>query len=219
MLLTCGLTVEVMMSVADYSIENHPGFYLSNHSPVSIDYIPTYDSVPLSVQSIRQIKSLDNVRSVCVGRKLPILLDLPNVPRYVYAEDEMNQYGMLDDRAFEEAMSMTMNLPDLSYYSEKRDADRTKYLELCKDYGFDRNAFLTFSLSLGNIISRKLLLKFSSISSAVYPVISEKPSLMYFTVRASSLPQHITPPGMLAVMSERRSVSLTISIKLLETIR
>ncbi len=143
MLLTCGLTVEVMMSVADYSIENHPGFYLSNHSPVSIDYIPTYDSAPLSVQSIRQIKSLDNVRSVCVGRKLPILLDLPNVPRYVYAEDEMNQYGMLDDRAFEEAMSMTMNLPNLSYYSEDRDADRAEYLDFCKAYGFDRNAFVT----------------------------------------------------------------------------
>ena len=143
MLLTCGLTVEVMMSVADYSIENHPGFYLSNHSPVSIDYIPTYDSAPLSVQSIRQIKSLDTVRSVCVGRKLPILLDLPNVPRYVYAEDEMNQYGMLDDRAFEEAMSMTMNLPNLSYYSEDRDADRAEYLDFCKAYGFDRNAFVT----------------------------------------------------------------------------
>ena len=141
MLLTCGLTVDVMMSVADFSLENHPGFYLSNHRPISIDYIPTYDSAPLSVESIRQIKSLDNVQSIRVDRNLPILLDLPNVPRYVYASDEMNQFGMLDDRAFEEAMSM--NQPNLSYYSEKRDADRAEYLDFCKAYGFSGNAFVT----------------------------------------------------------------------------
>jgi hypothetical protein len=130
MLLTCGLTVDVMMSVADFSLENQPGFYLSYTGPISIDYIPTYDSAPLSVQSIRQIKALNHVQSIRVGRKLPILLDLPNVPRYVYAEDEMNQSVMLDDRAFEEAMSM--NLPNLSYYSGNRDADRAEYLDFCK---------------------------------------------------------------------------------------
>lgn len=155
MLLTCGLTVDVIMSVADFSLENHPGFYLSNHGPISTDYIPTYDSAPLSVQSIRQIKSLDNVQSIRVGRKLPILLDLPNVPRYVYASDEMNQSGMLDDRAFEEAMSM--NLPNLSYYSEKRDADRAEYLDFCKAYGFSGNAFVTsivtVDLNLENMVT------------------------------------------------------------------
>lgn len=152
-LLVCGLTVSVMASVTDYSLENYPGFYLNYNGPFSDGYIPIYESEPLSPQSIRQIKALDHVRATRVDRKLPVLLDLPNVPRYAYTEDEMHQFGMLDDIAFEEAMSTIF--PDLWYYAEQRDTDRIEYLNLHKTYGFSGDVFqtniVTIDLNLENL--------------------------------------------------------------------
>ncbi len=155
MLLVCGLTTSVMASFTNYSLENYPGFYLNYNGAYGRGYIPTYGSEPLSTQSIRQIKALDHVRSIRIDRKMPILLDLPNVPRYVYTEDESDQFGMLDDAAFEEAMSLLP--PDLWFYSERRDTERAEYLNLCKTYGFSGNVYqtsiVTMDLNLGNLTS------------------------------------------------------------------
>ena len=82
MLLVCGLTVSVMSGFTSYNLKNYPGFYLNYNGTFGLGYIPTYESESLPAQSIRQIRALDHVRSIRVDRKMPILLDLPNVPRY-----------------------------------------------------------------------------------------------------------------------------------------
>jgi hypothetical protein len=154
MLLICGLTVSVMASVTDYSLENYPGFYLNYNGPFSDGYIPIYESEPLSPQSIRQIKALDHVRATRVDRKLPVLLDLPNVPRYAWLEDDTDQFGMLDSDTLNQALSL---LPEdyASFYAERHDEDRAEYLNLCKIYGFFGNAFqtsiVTVDLNLENL--------------------------------------------------------------------
>ena len=154
MLLVCGLTVGVMTSFTQFSIENYPGFYLNYNGPYDLDYIPTYDSEPLSSQSIRQISTLDHVKSIRVDRKLPVLLNLPNVPRYVWLEDDTEQFGMLDSEALNQALSL---LPEDygSFYAERHDEDRREYLNLCKTYGFSGNAYqtsiVTIDLNLENL--------------------------------------------------------------------
>ena len=141
MLLVCGLTVSVMSGFTSYNLKNFPGFYLNYNGTFGLGYIPTYESESLPAQSIRQIRALDHVRSIRVDRKMPILLDLPNMPRYAYTEDDGSQFGILDDAAFEEALTL---LPfDSWFYSDRREAEREEYLRLCNTYGFSGHAFRT----------------------------------------------------------------------------
>lgn len=141
MLLVCGLTVSVMSGFTSYNLKNFPGFYLNYNGTFGLGYIPTYESESLPAQSIRQIRALDHVRSIRVDRKMPILLDLPNMPRYAYTEDDGSQFGILDDEAFEEAL--TLPPFDSWFYSDRREAEREEYLRLCNTYGFSGHAFRT----------------------------------------------------------------------------
>jgi len=146
MLLVCGLTVSVMSGFTSYNLKNFPGFYLNYNGTFGLGYIPTYESESLPAQSIRQIRALDHVRSIRVDRKMPILLDLPNVPRYAYTEDDGSQFGILDDEAFEEALNL---LPFDSWsYSDRREAEREEYLRLCNTYGFYGHAFRTSIITI-----------------------------------------------------------------------
>ena len=146
MLLVCGLTVSVMSGFTSYNLKNYPGFYLNYNGTFGLGYIPTYESESLPAQSIRQIRALDHVRSIRVDRKMPILLDLPNVPRYAYTEDDGSQFGILDDEAFEEALNL---LPfDSWFHSDRREAEREEYLRLCNTYGFSGHAFRTSIITI-----------------------------------------------------------------------
>lgn len=146
MLLVCGLTVSVMSGFTSYNLKNFPGFYLNYNGTFGLGYIPTYESESLPAQSIRQIRALDHVRSIRVDRKMPILLDLPNMPRYAYTEDDGSQFGILDDAAFEEALTL---LPfDSWFHSDRREVEREEYLRLCNTYGFSGHAYRTSIITI-----------------------------------------------------------------------
>ncbi len=146
MLLTCRLSTTILLSYMSYSEPDEYGYSLDYNGSISMGYIPVYGSEPMSYDSIRQIGSLNKVQAVRVNRRLPILLDLPNVTRYAYVLDREGQFGSLDDRAFEEAMSL---LPmDSSQYWEERSSDRQEYLQLCKGYDFTGQVFQTSIVTL-----------------------------------------------------------------------
>ena len=97
-----------------------------------------YDKEGLSRQSIQQIRALDHVKSILVDREMDIIVQLDKVPQYAKANVRTEQYGMLDDVMFAEAME---GRPDRGFYEGLREQKQEEYQQLRKTYGFEGEAF------------------------------------------------------------------------------
>ena len=165
MLLCSGLVGAVAYSYSDYTMEDTPGFSVSNsYFGASRQGIMLYDREPMSRQSIQQLNSLDHVDYIQIDREMDIWVQMETVPRYAMVWGHHEQFGMLSDELFEEAMSIR---EDRDYHEANREQDRQDYLQMLKDYNFENEVFqmtiLTVDLTKENVNELKNYLTDGSI--------------------------------------------------------
>ena len=141
MLLSSGLLVAIVSSYSRNTMEDLPGFKLQTDGYYDAERIPTYVSEPMSAQSIRQLRTLDGVRSIQVDRELKVLVELEQVPSYAKVNSMEDQSWMLDEEGFREAMDALNQ--DSSWMEEYYPTERQEYLKFLKEYGFEGEAFRT----------------------------------------------------------------------------
>lgn len=140
MLLCSGMLGGVVYGFRDYITTESPGFSITNNCGYSTqNYIQFYHNEPMSKQSIQQIRGLERVKSIRIDREMPILAQVDTIPRYALLSTFYEQYGMLDDTMFEEAMSLLSDGSD--FYENIREQVREAYLQLLKDYQFESQVF------------------------------------------------------------------------------
>ena len=141
MLLCCCLLCSLAGGLHYYSTDVFPAFTIRDDGTSSGHPIPTYQSEPMTQQSIRQIRNLDHIRSIILRRELPVYVELDHVPGYAKLNSIYEQFWMLDDAAFSEAINAMGE--GNSWYLENRDEDRREYLDFVEAYGFQGEAFRT----------------------------------------------------------------------------
>lgn len=153
MLLCSGLVGTLVYSYRSYTRLESPGFSIDRSFGYSSKQgVVCYAREPMSQQSIRQLKSLDHVKFIRINREMDIIAQVDTVPRYAVIFDHAEQYGMLDDVLYEEAMSVRT---DTNYYEERREQARKDYLQMRENYQFDQEAFqmtiMTVDLTTENV--------------------------------------------------------------------
>lgn len=152
MLLCSGLLSAVIYGYQSYYDSDSAGFSVNSSSGLESHYIQSYESEPMSSQSIRQLQSLSNVDYVRIDREMAILAQLETVPRYALLGVH-DQFGMLNDALFEEAM--TMHESNREFYEEDRASDREEYLQMLEVYQFENEVFqlsiMTVDLTKENV--------------------------------------------------------------------
>ena len=146
MLLCCSLLCSLVGSFQDYSTDTFPAFTVRDDGASSGHPVPTYLSEPMTPQSVRQIKGLDHVRSIIVERELPVYVDLDHVPGYAKLNSIYEQFWMLSDDAFAEAMAAMGE--DNWWYLDRREASRAEYQDFAETYGFRGEAYRTAILTI-----------------------------------------------------------------------
>ena len=146
MLLCCSLLCSLVGSFHDYSTDIFPAFTVRDNGASSGHPVPTYRSEPMTPQSIRQIRGLDHVRSIIVERELPVYVDLDHVPDYAKLNSIDEQFWMLSDDAFAEAMAAMG--ADNWWYLDRREESRAEYQDFAKIYGFRGEAYRTAILTI-----------------------------------------------------------------------
>ncbi len=142
MLLCAGLFPPLLREYyAESTRGDYPGFFLSSsRGMLSQNHVNQYLYPSISRQSIAQLKSLDHVKAVRVDRNLTVTAILPETPRYAMLNiGSADNYGMLEDAAFQEAMSFYGG--GSSFYIQNREESREKYLQFLKDYQLQGQAF------------------------------------------------------------------------------
>ncbi|MBE6950002.1 MAG: ABC transporter permease [Ruminococcaceae bacterium] len=146
MLVCCALLCSLIASFRFYAMQDFPTFRIADNETSMGVYVQTYAREPISSQSIRQIRSLDHVESIELERELPVYVELEHAPSYARLHTMQEQYGMLDDAAFAEAMAA---LGENSWwYVDYRDKDRAEYLEFKETYGFAGEAYQTAIITI-----------------------------------------------------------------------
>ncbi len=169
MLLGSGMLSALVYSYTDISLADQAAFSINRHYAfTSQKGVQLYDIVPLNAQSIRQIKTLDHVESILVSRKMHIIAQLDEVPQYAKLSSGMfEQFGMLDDAMFEEAIEYKGN--NRSFFEKDKDQYREEYQHLRETYGFEHEAFqlpiMTVDLTKENIAILKEYLTDGSIDA------------------------------------------------------
>lgn len=139
MLLCSGLLTSALYSYRTYTAIDPAAFtILSSKGVLPGNYVQSYDSEPISRQSIQQIKGLDHVKSLKIYREMPILATLDQVPSYA-AIELWAQTGMLDEAGYQEMVAINGDEGDLS--REDYEMDRKYYLQILKDYQLEGNIF------------------------------------------------------------------------------
>ena len=141
MLLCCALLCTLIVGFSRNAMVDVATFSIHNNGSFSGSRIQTYTLESMSPQSIRQIKTLDHVRYIELERELPVYVELDGVPSYAKLNMMQNQYYMLDDTDFGEAMAAIGQ--GNGWYLDHRDKDRAEYREFKKTYGFEGEAFQT----------------------------------------------------------------------------
>ena len=158
MLLCSGILSAAGYSYQDYAFEDSAGFYINKSYGYEIkDGVTLYDKMPLSSQSIAKIRSLDKVESIRLDREMDIIAQLDRVPRYALLYGHQEQYGMLDDEMFQEALSIAGFNSD--WVENHREEMRNGYLQMMETYdlqgyGF-QTAIVTVDLSKENVSELK----------------------------------------------------------------
>ena len=147
MLLCSGLLSGSILTYSDYSLGDHHAFEIHVSSSWYFnDHIGTALYTSLNKQSLSQIRNLPNVESIEIDRHMTVTAFLDDVPSYVLVGMRDTQFGMLDDKQFEQAMEYQGNNAD--FYRELRDADRKNYQQFLKDYNITGEAFRMVIVSL-----------------------------------------------------------------------
>lgn len=147
MLLCSGLLSGSILTYSDYSLGDHHAFEIhASSSWYFNDHIGTALYTSLNKQSLSQIRNLPNVESIEIDRHMTVTAFLDDVPSYVLVGMRDTQFGMLDDKQFEQAMEYQGNNAD--FYRELRDADRKNYQQFLKDYNITGEAFRMVIVSL-----------------------------------------------------------------------
>ena len=142
MLLCCGLVCSLMAVSSQYSFQNSPTFFIQDTASAGLSGdVPIYETESLQKQSIQQIKRLDHVKSVVLDREMSVYVDLPLVPQYAGLNTIQEQFWMLPDDRFAEAMSAIGE--ENWWYWDDRNTSRKKYLDFIKRYDFEGDAFRT----------------------------------------------------------------------------
>ena len=158
MLLCSGILSAAVYTYQDFAFEDAAGFYINkSYGYENKDGITLYDKMPISDQSISQIRTLDHVESIRMDREMDIIAQLDEVPRYALLFGHQEQYGMLDDEMFQEALSISSIHGD--WMRNHREEMRKGYLQLLETYRFDGEAFrmsiMTVDLSAEHISELK----------------------------------------------------------------
>ena len=153
MLLGSGMLGAMVYSYSDLTWEDQNAFSVDRSYGESNRHgVALYEHEGLSKQSIQQIRALDHVKSILIDREMDIIVQLDKVPQYAKASGRNNQYGMLDDAMFDEAME---GRPDRGFYEGLRDQQQEEYQQLRKTYGFEGEAFqmsiMTMDLNKENV--------------------------------------------------------------------
>lgn len=146
MLLCCGILCSLISSFSHYAMVDFATFRIHDDGSSSGNQIQTYSSESMSPQSIRQIQNLDHVQYIVLERQLPVYVELDSVPSYAKLNMMQDQFCMLDDADFDEAMAAIGQ--DNGWYLDNRDKDRAEYLEFKKTYGFEGEAFQTAIITI-----------------------------------------------------------------------
>ena len=153
MLLGSGMLGAMVYSYSDLTWEDRSAFSVDrSYGESSRLGVSLYDKEGLSRQSIQQILALDHVKSIFIDREMDIIVQLDKVPQYAKASVRAEQYGMLDDVMFAEAME---GRPDREFYEGLREQKQEEYQQLRKTYGFEGEAFqmsiMTMDLNKENV--------------------------------------------------------------------
>ena len=158
MLLCSGILSAVVYSYQDYAFEDSAGFHISksygyeNNNGVSL-----YNRELLSDQSIAQLRNLDYVESIRLDREMDIIAQLDTVPRYALRYGHQEQYGILDDEMFQEAV--TIAGINSGWVQDHREEARKAYLQMVETWQFEGHAFqmsiMTVDLSKENVSELK----------------------------------------------------------------
>ena len=140
MLLCSGLLAGTVVSYSDYSLGDEAGFEVWNSGTWYYNgHVGYIHNTSLNKQSISQIRSLPGVKSIGIVRNMTITALLDEVPRYAYIETSNAQFGMLDDKQFEEAMCYPWINAD--FWRDKWEEKRADYLKFLKDYQIPGEAY------------------------------------------------------------------------------
>lgn len=158
MLLCSGILSAAVYTYQDYAFEDAAGFYINKSYGYEVkDGVTLYDKTPLSDQSIAQIRGLDKVESISLDREMDIIAHVDTVPRYAMLFGHMEQYGMLDDEMFRNALSLSGF--NSGWVENHREEMRKSYLQMVETYGFEGEAFrmaiMTVDLSKENVSELK----------------------------------------------------------------
>ena len=142
MLLCCGLVCSLMAVSSQYTFQNSPTFFIQDTASAGLsEDVPIYKTEFLQKQSIQQIKRLDHVKSVVLDREMSVYVDLPLVPQYAGLNTIQEQFWMLPDDRFAEAMSAIGE--ENWWHWDDRNTSRKEYLDFIKRYDFEGDAFRT----------------------------------------------------------------------------
>ena len=148
LMLFCSGMVGVLFYVYDweFSIKEDAGFVVSNsYGGASWNWITRYDHDSINSEAIEELRSLDHVEDIYIHREIKILAQVDTVPRYAMTYYIDNNFGMLDDTLFQEAMEFRS---DREAYEPDREQDRAEYLQLKENYGFAQDVFQTSIMTI-----------------------------------------------------------------------
>ena len=140
MLLSSGLLVSLILHGGAVMV-NPPAFTLRTDGYYDGNRIALYPSAPMSSQSIRQLRTLEGVKTIQVDRELKVLVELPHVPSYAKVNSIEDQTWMLDEEGFQEAMDALNR--DTGWLEEHYPQARKEYLDFLKEYSFEGEVFQT----------------------------------------------------------------------------
>ena len=147
MLLCSVLLTTFIINYIEYTVQDMEAFRINAGAHWGYDgHIGFVNSSSMDKRSIAQIRGLNNVEGIHLDREMTVTIILDHVPTYAITD---NQYGMMENDMFEEAISLDESIVDI------RAEEREKYLTFMKDYQIEGEAFRTIittvDLTSGNI--------------------------------------------------------------------
>ncbi len=139
MLLTSGIFLGVVSNYATISISERPGFYIDRNWGGNSGYENIYEKPSLNQQSLQQLRGLDHVKKLVLDRNITMTAVLDEMTRYAIQDGWFDNFGMLNDEDFQEAMEYF--LYESGFHEKKRESARKVYLQFLKDQNIDGEAY------------------------------------------------------------------------------
>ena len=151
MLLCSVLLTTFIINYVDYTVQDMEAFRINAGASWGYNgHIGFVSSSSMDKRSIAQVRSLNNVERINIGRAMTVTVLLDHVPTYAISE---SQYGMLDDEMFEESMAIDETIREV--WEGQREELRKEYLSFLEEYQIEGEAYRTIittvDLTSGNI--------------------------------------------------------------------